>query len=69
MSEQQERVKVGDIVRLKTGGAEMTVVDDIHFVGNEPAAECSWQDNNHKPHSQVYPMKALVRVERDSTKH
>ena len=68
MSEEQERFEVGDIVRLKSGGPEMTVGQVDQFAGTELAVECEWLDSSHKPQSRVYPVKTLVRVERNPTK-
>ncbi|MDB5971242.1 MAG: putative small protein [Hydrocarboniphaga sp.] len=46
-------IKVGDAVRLKTGGASMTVESIEGW-----KAVCVWRDNN-KPYREPYPLLVL----------
>ena len=65
-----EPLKVGEVVRLKSGGATMT----IGFIGRSASVEglsakCEWHDKNGAPRSAEYPVDGLVRVEEDDGRH
>lgn len=55
-------IRVGDVVKLKSGGAEMTVArfEDINGV---PNAVCGWHVGK-KPELRTYPLHMLELVRR-----
>ena len=48
--------KVGDVVRLKSGGLPMTVM----HLRSEKSIDCVWQDQHGTPHGYAYPTEILV---------
>ncbi len=54
--------QMGDVVKLKSGGAQMTVIE----VGlNHDGVRCTWQNSTDKgwePQEKVYPASALEKV-------
>jgi len=54
-------LKVGDVVRLKSGGAEMTVVGKPTNLGAVENVQCSWHAGK-KHESHMYPVEALELV-------
>ncbi len=46
---------IGDIVRLKSGGPKMTVLEG----GSDTAAQCQWFDRNGKLHTDSFPVMML----------
>lgn len=55
-------LKVGDVVRLKSGGPDMTVTDtDVLSQDLNANIRCSWFDGK-KAQSALYPSEALVKV-------
>jgi len=64
-----EPLRVGEVVRLKSGGTTMI----IGFIGRSAtiegiAARCDWHDKNGAPRSAEYPIDGLARVEEDGGK-
>jgi uncharacterized protein YodC (DUF2158 family) len=55
-----EPLKVGDVVRLKSGGHPM-VIEKLE--GTQ--ALCVWQDSKNEPRSQQYQLTSLQKVEDD----
>ncbi len=62
MGSDAPRVKAGDRVRLKPGGAVMTVERANHSV-DQPYAQCSWMDAREKTHTAFHTLAALDLVE------
>ena len=56
------RPQPGDRVRLKSGGAVMTVERANHAVGR-PYVQCSWMDAREKTHWAFHTIAALDLVE------
>lgn len=58
-------MKVGDVVVLKSGGPEMTILR-IHSGSAESVAECGWFDktpeNFWRLESDNFPMESLVKM-------
>jgi len=59
----EKKFSKGDLVQLNSGGPLMTISRDIlsgqlEFNGNY---ECVWQDNDGKPHMEVYPQENLKK--------
>ena len=58
---------VGDVVRLKSGGPEMTVIDyPINIVGggvNPQLAKCQWFNNDNKLSVHTFDIDALEKAE------
>lgn len=52
----QKKLKIGDDVRLKSGGPQMTVVG--HTKSGE--AECCWFDDDRKERRTHFPESALL---------
>ncbi|WP_315833915.1 DUF2158 domain-containing protein [Bradyrhizobium prioriisuperbiae] len=48
-------MKVGDVVRLKSGGAAMTIV-----VAGEKVVECCWFDIENHLHRETFKVANLV---------
>ena len=46
MDNSKETVKVGDVVMIKSGGPEMTVVRVFENPDKKDMAECQWFQNN-----------------------
>jgi uncharacterized protein YodC (DUF2158 family) len=54
-----EALKVGDVVKLKSGGPAMTVDD---FAKDDKSAYCKWFSNDTKVESAFFAVEALVPV-------
>ncbi len=55
--------KIGDTVKLKSGGPDMTV-DGFHkAVGGDDEASCTWFDDNKEPQGRAFLPDTLERVE------
>lgn len=58
---------VGDVVRLKSGGPEMTVIEyPIKIVDggvNPKLAKCQWFDNDNKLSVHTFDIDALEKIE------
>jgi len=52
----------GDLVRLKSGGPVITVVQ-VSRKEDEPMATCAWFDRDHEFHREAFVAAALARVE------
>jgi uncharacterized protein YodC (DUF2158 family) len=65
---EQQRIKVGDVVQLKSGGPTM-VVEDIRDGERFYLCCCVWYDRSamlgmsQKPHREIFPWVALKSVE------
>lgn len=63
----EAKAKVGDVVRLKSGGPRMTVVDLGEYKGPsyEPLLGCQWFALDHnEPQYYRFPARSLVPVEK-----
>jgi uncharacterized protein YodC (DUF2158 family) len=49
--------KINEVVRLRTGGATMTV----EKYDDEGLVICTWQDKNHQPQTKAYPEALLLK--------
>lgn len=59
-----EEIKVGDIVRLKSGGPDMTVDEIGHYRFTDPqslSAKCSWFDSKNERKKDVFPLTSLTK--------
>ena len=57
-----KKFKIGDVVRLKSGGADMTVVSEPNATfGEALKVRCSWHAGK-KHESHEYPVDALELV-------
>jgi uncharacterized protein YodC (DUF2158 family) len=59
-----EELRVGDIVRLKSGGPEMTIEYIGKFVVKD-GAKCVWFDGK-KRYEDIFPLPTLSLVKRSS---
>ncbi len=59
-----EEVKVGDVVRLKSGGPKMVVVaiDTTQF-DTELSAWCEWFDEKNKPQKETFKLIAVEKAD------
>lgn len=56
-------MKIGEVVRLKSGGPRMTVTNTGVPLGKlGDHCWCAWIDSKKEPQSRVYPVEALQRV-------
>lgn len=59
--------KIGDTVRLKSGGADM-MIENLHvWEDGSKYACCTWQDNNFAPVAREYDIKVLAIPENKSS--
>lgn len=58
-------VRVGDVVRLRSGGIAMTVVETELCEGEMLRATCAWLTNDGEPRLQSYPDAALSLLHDD----
>ncbi len=54
-----EPIKAGDVVRLKSGGPEMTVASIGGMLGN---VACQWFDEKSEPRKESYMPEMLEKV-------
>ena len=54
--------KVGDIVRLRSGGPRMTVEAILPDMPGGPVVACSWFDENNQHHDRSFSPAALERA-------
>ena len=59
----EDTIRVGDIVKLKSGGPTMTISSLDKNRDNEIWANCHWFDNTHKYDS--YPLNVLVKLSKE----
>lgn len=52
-----DKIKKGDVVKLKSGGPAMTVYDVGNHLGTE-SAFCTWFENKTK-HDDAFPLEIL----------
>lgn len=58
-----EELNNGDLVRLKSGGAEMIINEIYHSPNyNEWRVACSWQDQLQMPQAGDYPPTSLIKL-------
>ena len=59
-----DKFKIGDVVRLKSGGPNMTVANyDVYaFEGSEKKYLCKWFDDKHKPAELLFKEEELEIV-------
>ena len=58
-----EEIKVGDKVRLKSGGPEMMVDQiDTGFGGGALRAYCEWFNEKHEPQYKDFALTSLEKV-------
>jgi len=56
--------KVGDVVALKSGGPEMTVVGSaLSFPEKHPMVECCWFDSSNDKKKGFFPPEALEKIQ------
>lgn len=59
-----DQLKVGDIVTLKSGGPDMTIVEiGETYEGSSMQAWCSWFKSSNEPETKHFPLAALRLVE------
>jgi uncharacterized protein YodC (DUF2158 family) len=58
-----DEIKVGSLVKLKSGGPTMTV-DKIGTHADVQKAWVSWFDDKNAPQSGVFPLTSLIAVAR-----
>lgn len=63
MIEENKRLKIGTIVRLKSGGPKMTVVEDCRDP-IDALVECGWFDGGTYSGRRWFPTLALDVVEK-----
>lgn len=51
----------GDVVRVKSGGPSMTVVEVGDYLGQRKAW-CEWFDEKNKPQKETFSVHALEKV-------
>ncbi len=56
-------MKVGDIVKLKSGGPEMVIMEDLGKNGNGHYYSCEWFDANEKHEQHDFLESSLVIVQ------
>jgi uncharacterized protein YodC (DUF2158 family) len=56
----EENMKIGDKVRRKAGGPDMTVVDVQESDSGEFTIHCVWYDEKNKEQQGQFPAKKLV---------
>lgn len=61
----QNTLKVGDVVKLKSGGLEMTI-DSFPTLQHGKVAKCVWFDINAKNQSAVFSVDSLEAVAKSS---
>jgi uncharacterized protein YodC (DUF2158 family) len=54
-----EQWKPGDVVRLKSGGPKMTVIEQSQDQNGEPAVHCEWFDEDRKPQRHAFAPTSL----------
>jgi uncharacterized protein YodC (DUF2158 family) len=54
--------RIGDVVKLKSGGPLMTVTNPGSTTGEHAVVSCSWFDGT-TPHASVFPPDTLEIVE------
>lgn len=65
MSETEE-FKIGDVVRLKSGGPDMTVVSlNENSMTHKGQIKCQWFEKN-RPQDSIFPSAALEKVDEDA---
>ncbi len=52
----KQRLKIGDVGSLKSGGPKMTVVK----LGKGGLVECEWFDTSHAIHAKAFPRAAVA---------
>jgi uncharacterized protein YodC (DUF2158 family) len=52
--------KIGDVVKLKSGGPEMTVIGISTGPNRSDVFNCSWIDPDHHEQKGTFPAEALV---------
>jgi uncharacterized protein YodC (DUF2158 family) len=58
-----EILKVGDVVRLRSGGPNMTITSFANDRAGRPMVYCEWFDSNKK-HFDFFCMSSLTGVDR-----
>ena len=51
----------GEFVKLKNGGEATMVVFELTKDGLKVV--CKWQDKNHKPQQDIYPVDSLIHIQ------
>lgn len=66
---ENQKLKVGDIVRLKSGSPKMTIgafiKESLEPGSFHPKAVCHWIDSDNKSHTDEFHEDALELVEND----
>jgi uncharacterized protein YodC (DUF2158 family) len=52
--------KIGDVVRLRSGGPNMTVTGTSEGPDRPVLFNCTWIDKDHRPQYGAFPADALV---------
>jgi uncharacterized protein YodC (DUF2158 family) len=61
--------KVGDVVRLKSGGAPMTVSKLFNSAEGREMAQCTWFDKKPREHRAAFVIDSLEEAELRTAKH
>ena len=61
--------KVGDVVRLKSGGAVMTVSKLFKSPEGREMVQCTWSDKKPREHRAAFVMDSLEAAEATTPRH
>ncbi len=57
----EKKFSVGDVVRLKSGGPNMTIIETEKI--SEQYVTCQWFDGDNKPQKENFRKEALILAE------